>query len=55
MDDDPRLAVRKKKDSSMRVAINMVKQGHAQAVVSRGQHRCLDGDGEVCTKDSSRY
>jgi glycerol-3-phosphate acyltransferase PlsX len=41
MHDDPRLAVRKKKDSSMRVAINMVKQGHAQAVVSAGNTGAL--------------
>ncbi len=41
MDDDPRLAVRKKKDSSMRVAINMVKQGRAQAVVSAGNTGAL--------------
>jgi len=41
MHDDPRLAVRKKKDSSMRVAINMVKQGQAQAVVSAGNTGAL--------------
>jgi len=41
MHDDPRLAVRKKKDSSMRVAINIVKQGRAQAVVSAGNTGAL--------------
>ncbi len=41
MHEDPRHAVRKKKDSSMRVAINMVKQGRAQAVVSAGNTGAL--------------
>jgi glycerol-3-phosphate acyltransferase PlsX len=41
MHDDPRHAVRKKKDSSMRVAIDMVKQGRAQAVVSAGNTGAL--------------
>jgi glycerol-3-phosphate acyltransferase PlsX len=41
MHDDPRLAVRKKKDSSMRVAINLVKEGRAQAVVSAGNTGAL--------------
>lgn len=41
MHDDPRHAVRKKKDSSMRVAINMVKEGRAQAVVSAGNTGAL--------------
>jgi len=41
MCDDPRHAVRKKKDSSMRVAINLVKEGRAQAVVSAGNTGAL--------------
>ncbi len=41
MHEDPRHAVRKKKDSSMRVAINLVKQGQAQAVVSAGNTGAL--------------
>jgi len=34
MDDPPADALRRKKDSSMRVAINLVKDGTAQACVS---------------------
>ncbi len=41
MHEDPRHAVRKKKDSSMRVAINMVKDGRAQAIVSAGNTGAL--------------
>ncbi|MDT8283095.1 MAG: phosphate acyltransferase PlsX, partial [Gammaproteobacteria bacterium] len=41
MCDDPRHAVRKKKDSSMRVAINLVKEGRAQAAVSAGNTGAL--------------
>lgn len=41
MHEDPRHAVRKKKDSSMRVAINLVKDGRAQAVVSAGNTGAL--------------
>lgn len=41
MHEDPRHAVRKKKDSSMRVAINMVQEGRAQAVVSAGNTGAL--------------
>lgn len=41
MHEDPRHAVRKKKDSSMRVAINMVKEGRAQAAVSAGNTGAL--------------
>ncbi|MEO8509418.1 MAG: phosphate acyltransferase, partial [Betaproteobacteria bacterium] len=36
MDEPPADALRKKKDSSMRVAINLVKDGAAQACVSAG-------------------
>lgn len=41
MHEDPRHAVRKKKDSSMRVAINLVKDGQAQAAVSAGNTGAL--------------
>lgn len=41
MDEPPALALRGKKDSSMRVAINLVKSGSAQAVVSAGNTGAL--------------
>jgi glycerol-3-phosphate acyltransferase PlsX len=41
MSDSPADAVRKKKDSSMRVAINLVKEGVAQACVSAGNTGAL--------------
>ena len=41
MHEDPASAMRKKKDSSMRVAINLVKEGRAQAVVSAGNTGAL--------------
>lgn len=41
MDEDPRSALRHKKDSSMRVAINQVKDGLAQAAVSAGNTGAL--------------
>ena len=41
MDDSPALAMRNKKDSSMRVAVDMVKQGEAQAAVSAGNTGAL--------------
>ncbi len=41
MDDSPSLALRNKKDSSMRVAINLVKEGVAQACVSAGNTGAL--------------
>lgn len=41
MDEQPSLALRTKKDSSMRVAINLVKQGKAQACVSAGNTGAL--------------
>ena len=36
MDEKPSIALRTKKDSSMRVAINLVKEGRAKACVSAG-------------------
>ncbi|MBV1775844.1 phosphate acyltransferase PlsX [Burkholderiaceae bacterium DAT-1] len=41
MDELPQLALKNKKDSSMRVAINLVKQGSAQASVSAGNTGAL--------------
>lgn len=41
MDDAPAMALRKKKDSSMRVAINLVHQNEANAVVSAGNTGAL--------------
>ncbi|MDM8566936.1 phosphate acyltransferase PlsX [Candidatus Halobeggiatoa sp. HSG11] len=41
MDDPPALALRNKRDSSMRVAINLVKQGEADACVSAGNTGAL--------------
>lgn len=41
MDDAPALALRNKKDSSMRVAINLVKSGEAHACVSAGNTGAL--------------
>ena len=41
MDEPPALALRNKKDSSMRVAINLVKDGLAQACVSAGNTGAL--------------
>ncbi|TIC82277.1 phosphate acyltransferase PlsX [Crenobacter intestini] len=41
MDEPPQLALKNKKDSSMRVAINQVKEGRAQACVSAGNTGAL--------------
>ena len=41
MDESPALALRGKKDSSMRVAINLVKTGEAQACISAGNTGAL--------------
>ena len=41
MDESPQSAMKNKKDSSMRVAINMVKSGEAQACVSAGNTGAL--------------
>ena len=50
MHEDPRHAVRKKKDSSMRVAIDMVKSGRAQAMVSAGNTGALMGTAKFVLK-----
>ena len=41
MDESPALALRNKKDSSMRVALNLVKTGEAQACISAGNTGAL--------------
>ncbi len=41
MDEQPSIALKKKKDSSMRVAINLVKEGSVQACVSAGNTGAL--------------
>ncbi len=41
MDESPALALRNKKDSSMRVAINLVKSGEAEACISAGNTGAL--------------
>jgi glycerol-3-phosphate acyltransferase PlsX len=62
MSDSPVDAMRKKKDSSMRVAINLVKEGRAQACVSAGNTgalmatakyvlKMLPGMGSIVTED----
>lgn len=45
MDDAPALALRNKKDSSMRVSINLVKEGEADAAVSAGNTGALMATG----------
>ena len=50
MHDEPALAIRKKKDSSMRVAIDLVKQGRAQAAVSAGNTGALMGTAKFVLK-----
>ncbi|MDH5710586.1 MAG: phosphate acyltransferase PlsX [Gammaproteobacteria bacterium] len=53
MHDEPAMAIRKKKDSSMRVAINMVHEGRAQAAVSAGNTGALMGTGKFVLKTVS--
>lgn len=50
MHDEPALAIRKKKDSSMRVAIDLVKEGRAQAAVSAGNTGALMGAAKFVLK-----
>jgi glycerol-3-phosphate acyltransferase PlsX len=50
MDELPSLALRNKKDSSMRVAINLVKEGVAQACVSAGNTGALMATGRFVLK-----
>jgi len=53
MDDHPADAMRKKKDSSMRVAINLVKAGDAGACVSAGNTGALMATGRFVLKTVS--
>lgn len=53
MDDHPADAMRKKKDSSMRVAINLVKDGEAGACVSAGNTGALMATGRYVLKTVS--
>ena len=50
MDEAPALALRKKKDSSMRVAINLVHEGKASAAVSAGNTGALMATGKFVCK-----
>jgi glycerol-3-phosphate acyltransferase PlsX len=50
MDEDVRTAIRTKKDSSMRVAIDMLRQGRAQACVSAGNTGALMGTAKFVLK-----
>ncbi len=50
MDEDVRSAIRTKKHSSMRVAIDLVKQGRAQACVSAGNTGALMGTAKFVLK-----
>jgi glycerol-3-phosphate acyltransferase PlsX len=50
MHDEPGMAIRKKKDSSMRVAINLVHEGKAQAAVSAGNTGALMGTAKFVLK-----
>ena len=50
MDESPSVALRTKKDSSMRVAINLVKEGRAQACVSAGNTGALVGTARFVLK-----
>ncbi len=50
MDEAPALAMRGKKDSSMRVAINLVKEGQADAAISAGNTGALMATGRFVLK-----
>ncbi len=50
MDEDVRTAIRTKKDSSMRVAIDLVRDGRAQACVSAGNTGALMGTSKFVLK-----
>lgn len=50
MDEDIRTAIRTKRDSSMRVAIDLVKEGRAQACVSAGNTGALMGTAKFVLK-----
>ena len=43
MDDPATAAIRKKRNSSIRIAANCVRDGRAEGLVSAGPHRRRDG------------
>jgi len=51
MDESPAMAIKRKKDSSMRVSINLVKEGTGK----RWKHGCFDGYRSVCAQNDFRY
>ena len=55
MHEPPALALRNKKDSSMRVAINLVKDGTARGLRVRRQHRRADGHLALRAEDAARH
>ena len=55
MDEPPADALRSKKDSSMRVAINLVKDGDGAGLRVRRQHRRADGDRALRAEDAARH
>ena len=55
MDEPPALAMRTKKDSSMRVAADLMKSGEAQAAVSAGNTGALDGDIALRSENAARH
>ena len=55
MDEPPAEALRGKKDSSMRVAINLVKNGDGARLRERRQHRRADGDLALRAEDAARH
>ena len=55
MDEPPAAALRSKKDSSMRVAIDLVKDGRGAGVRERRQHRRADGDLALRAEDAARH
>ena len=55
MDELPAQALRGKKDSSMRVAINLVKHAQADACVSAGNTGALMATARFCIKDLARH
>ena len=55
MDEKPQDALRKKKDSSMRVAIDLVKSGEARCLCQRRQYRRADGHGSFRAEDDRRH
>ena len=50
MDESPAVALKKKKDSSMRVAVNLVKQGEVAACISAGNTGALMATGKFVLK-----